>query len=101
VRNGVQRAIYDASLTFGMPYGVLYKIARCESNLNPNAAYAGHYGLFQFLPQTFSSGSGGMRSETGITANSYWNALDASYVAGYLFVRGKATAWSCMRMPPA
>src|SRR5438270_1747635 len=61
VRGKVKRAIYDAALTFGMPYNVLYKIARCESNLNPKAAYAGHFGLFQFLPRTFSSGSGGLR----------------------------------------
>lgn len=100
VRGSVRRAIYDAALTFGMPYSVLFKIARCESNLNPGAAYAGHYGLFQFLPQTFTSGSGGMRVETGITASTYWNALDASYVAGYLFVTGEAREWSCMQMPP-
>jgi hypothetical protein len=99
VRGSVKRAVYDASLTFGMPYSVLLAIARCESDLNPHAAYEGHYGLYQFLPQTFSRAAGELRADTGITAHSYWNPLDAGYVAGFMFVTGKALSWSCETIP--
>ena|SRR5436305_4651850 len=95
VHGSVKRSIYDASLTFGMPYTVLLKIARCESNLNPRARYAGHYGLYQFLPQTFSQAASGLQSDTGIQVHSYWNPLDAAYVAGYMFVTGQALSWAC------
>lgn len=95
VVGAVPHAIYDASLTFGIPYAILLGIAECESGLNSRAAYSGHYGLYQFLPATFRAGATGLRKETGIGARSYWNALDAAYVAGYMFVTGKSALWSC------
>lgn len=95
VKGVVRRAIYDGALTFGIPYTVLLKIAKCESSLNPRASYAGHFGLFQFLPQTFTQGSQLLGRDTGIVARNYWNARDASYVAGYLFATGRSPAWAC------
>lgn len=95
VKGKVKRAVYDGALTFGIPYTVLLAIARCESGLRPRAAFGGHFGLYQFLPDTFKSGAAGLRRETGITAHSYWNPLDASYVAGYLFATGQSGEWSC------
>jgi len=95
VRGAIRRAVYDGALTFGIPYGVLLKIAKCESSLNPRAAHARHFGLFQFLPQTFAQGARLLAHDTGITARSYWNARDFSYVAGYLFATGRSPAWSC------
>ena len=85
----------------GVPYPILLRIARCESGLNPRASYSGHYGLFQFLPDTFRGGAQGMRTETGIAAHSYWNPADSSYVAGYLFAIGKAPSWGCLYQSPS
>lgn len=99
VRGSVGHAIYDSALTFGIPYNVLRAVAGCESSLNTRAVNGQHFGLFQFLPATFSRGASGLFRETGITARSYWSALDASYVAGYLFATGKAYRWACERWP--
>jgi hypothetical protein len=85
-------------MTFGIPYQVLLKIARCESGLNPYAAYRGHYGLYQFLPETFYRGARELRTQTGVMAHSYWNALDASYVAGFLFATGQSRRWACEKL---
>src|SRR5437588_5722278 len=62
VHGKVQRAIYDSSLTFGIPFAVLLNIAKCESSLNPRAAHAGHYGLFQFVPDTFREAASQLRN---------------------------------------
>lgn len=91
----VRHAIYDSALTFGMPYPVLLKIAECESALNPRASNGSHFGLFQFAPDTFNRAAGQLRATTGVSARSYWNPLDASYVAGYLFATGQASSWTC------
>lgn len=96
IRGRVRRAIYDSALTFGVPYHLLLKIARCESGLNPRARDGNHFGLFQFLPDTFRAGSSTMRSMTGIVAHTYWNPLDSAYVAGFLFAVGKADRWACL-----
>jgi len=95
VKGRVRRSIYDSALTFGIPYSILLQIAHCESGLNPHAANGPHFGLFQFLPDTFTRGAHSLRHETGIVARSYWNPLDSSYVAGYLFATGHALRWSC------
>jgi hypothetical protein len=92
-----ERAIYDSSLTFGVPYSVLLAIGRCESGLNPRASDGAHFGLFQFDPSTFRSAAVLMQRDTGIVARSYWNPLDASYTAGYLFATGHSPSWGCER----
>ena len=99
VTGKVKHAIYDSSLLFSIPYSLLLQIAKCESGLNPRAAHAGHYGLFQFLPTTFSAGATQLRRGTGVKVKSYWNPLDAAYVAGYLFVAGQINQWSCVQWP--
>lgn len=98
VKGSVQRSIYDGALTFGIPYTVLLRVARCESDLDPHAEDGQYMGLFQFLPATFRKGARELRGQTGIRARSYWNPLDAAYVAGYLFVMGQAQEWTCV--PP-
>lgn len=100
IKGRVRQAIYDSALTFGIPYPILLGIARCESGLNPRADNGSHFGLFQFLPETFQRGARSLRAETGIIARSYWNPLDASYVAGYLFATGKSGRWSCEPASP-
>ena len=96
VRGRSERAIYDSSLIFGVPYATLLQIARCESALNPSARYEGHYGLFQFLPQTFHHGAAELQHDTGLVAHTYWDPRDAAYVAGYLFAVGHAWDWTCV-----
>lgn len=95
VRGAVKRSIYDSSLTFGIPFSILLKIARCESALNPRASNGNHFGLFQFAPETFRAAAARLRASTGVTARTYWNPLDSAYVAGFMFVTGNAQRWSC------
>lgn len=95
VKTGLQRSIYDGALTFGIPYSVLLSVARCESNLDPRANDGTHMGLFQFLPSTFKYGARLLKRATGITVSNYWNPLDSTYVAGYLFATGQSQQWSC------
>jgi hypothetical protein len=52
-------------------------------------------GLFQFLPSTFKYGARLLKRATGITVSNYWNPLDSTYVAGYLFATGQSQQWSC------
>lgn len=99
VSTGIQKAIYDSSLTFSVPYDVLLQLAQCESGLQSHASSHGHYGLYQFAPATFRDGASRMKKETGIAAKSYWNALDAAYVAAYLFVVRQSNLWSCALAP--
>jgi hypothetical protein len=97
VQTPVQRSIYDSALTFGIPYRILLKIAQCESGLNPRASNGTRFGLYQFAPDTFRRAAVQLRGNTGIKAASYWNALDASYAAGYLFATGASRSWTCER----
>jgi soluble lytic murein transglycosylase-like protein len=96
IKSRVQKAIYDSALTFGIPYGTLLSIARCESGLNPRADSGTHFGLYQFAPATFQRAVRGLRKDTGVEARTYWNSLDASYAAGYMFVTGQASSWACV-----
>ncbi len=95
VVGAVQRSIYDSSLIFGIPYAVLLNIAKCESSLNPRARNGTHFGLFQFAPATFRQAAARLQATTGLAARSYWNPLDSSYVAGFMFATGDAPRWSC------
>jgi hypothetical protein len=78
-----------------MPYSVLLAIGKCESGLDPGARNGSHYGLFQFVPETFRLASSRMVKETGVVARSYWSARDSSYAAGYLFATGLSRDWAC------
>jgi hypothetical protein len=95
VRTAAERAVYDSALTFGIPYSVLLNIAECESSLNPRASNGTHFGLFQFAPDTFAQAAVQLRQATGVIARTYWNALDSSYVAGFMFATGAAQRWAC------
>lgn len=96
VKGTVKKAIYDSSLVFGVPFATLLAIARCESSLNPKASNGTHFGLFQFAPATFKRAVAQLRSAAGLSARSYWNPLDSSYAAGFLFVTGQASSWTCV-----
>jgi hypothetical protein len=100
VASSVQKAIYDSSLEFGVPYKTLLTIAKCESALDPRASSGTHFGLYQFAPATFKRAISQMRTQTGVMAHSYWNALDSAYTAGFMFVTGAASSWSCVSAIP-
>ena len=100
VAGEVRRAVYDAALIFGIPFNVLLAIAQCESGLNPRATDGVHYGIFQFLPDTFRQGAQDLRRTTGIVARSYWSPRDSAYVAGYFFAVGHALSWGCESARP-
>jgi hypothetical protein len=86
-------------LLFGIPYEVFLRIATCESGLNPHASNGSTFGLFQFAPATFERGADDLLANTGVVVHNYWNALDNSYVAGYLFATGQSPQWSCETNP--
>jgi hypothetical protein len=66
----------------------MLRVARCESRLNPYAVGFGvHYGLFQFLPSTFSSTPYARRPIT----SAKWNAL----AAGWMWRHGRRREWAC------
>jgi uncharacterized protein YraI len=48
--------IYEAADNYGQSRDDMLRVARCESGLNPSAVGGGgaYYGLFQFVPSTFS-----------------------------------------------
>jgi hypothetical protein len=102
VATAVQKSIYDGAVTFGLPYRILLKIARCESGLNPKATNGTHFGLYQFAPETFRRAVTDMLGQTGVQATTYWSALDSAYAAGYLFATGASRSWSCEKLasPP-
>jgi hypothetical protein len=97
----VRRSIYDSALVFGIPYTVLLTIARCESSLNPRAQYRGHFGLYQFLPETFYRAARDLRAHTGVVARTFWSPLDSSYAAGFLFATGRSRKWACEKLATA
>lgn len=95
ITGAVERSIYDAALTFGVPYRLLFRIATCESGLQPTATNGSHFGLFQFRTDTFAQNTVLMRHFTGILAHSVWNARDSSYVAAFMFADDHHFEWTC------
>lgn len=70
----------------------LKKIARCESNFNPNANNSGLYlGMFQFSAQTWSS----TRTSMGLDPNPDLrsNAEESIKTAAFMLARGRQNAW--------
>lgn len=95
-------AIRLASVTFGVPFAVLWRRAACESGPGPNAPVpvvadrhvdararnaSGATGLFQFKPSTFQSTP---YAAFRITSP-YANAL----AAGWMVSHGRGKEWAC------
>lgn len=79
--------IRRAALHYQQSFPDLLRVARCESSLDPYNEYAGHYGLFQFLPSTFAT-----TKYAGRDINSAkWNSL----AAAWMWANGRRGEWAC------
>jgi uncharacterized protein YraI len=83
--------IYAAADRWGQPRADMLRVARCESNLNPNAVNrsSGASGLFQFMPSTFAFTPNGKAGE------SIFNAYSSADAAGWMWANGMRNHWSC------
>jgi hypothetical protein len=81
--------IQEAAASYGQPADDMLRVARCESGLNPSAVDpAGlYYGLFQFVPGTFSGTPYGQYDIFDAWANA--NA------AGWMWSEGRRNEWVC------
>ena len=84
--------IYAAGERHGVSGDWLLEVARCESNLDPNAVShklnqngMHDLGLFQFNPNTWEAWGGG----------DIWNVYEQSDMAARAFARGDACHWTC------
>jgi soluble lytic murein transglycosylase-like protein len=80
---------------YGSEYNVdpnwLKKIARCESNFNPQADTGLYAGMFQFMAQTWSS----TRNSMGLDPNPDLrkNAEESIRTAAFMLSRGRENSW--------
>lgn len=67
----------------------LWRVARCESGLNPSAVNSGSgsTGLFQFLRSTWAT--------TPFGSFSIYSANASALAAGWMAQRGRASEWQC------
>lgn len=81
--------IYTAADAYDQPRDDMLRVARCESNLDPNAINAGGdtHGLFQFLPSTFAS--------TPYADQSIYDPWANANAAGWMWSQGRRNEWVC------
>jgi len=81
--------IYTAADAYDQPRDDMLRVARCESNLDPNAINAGGdtHGLFQFLPSTFAS--------TPYAEHSIYDPWANANAAGWMWSQGRRNEWVC------
>lgn len=87
-RPSVAEAINLAAAAYRVDAGTLWRKARCESGLNPNARNGSEAsGLFQFLPSTFAS--------TPFGRFSIWSPYANALAAGWMHSVGRGGEWVC------
>ena len=80
--------IYAAADRYGQPRADMLRVARCESNLDPNAVNpAGSYGLFQFIPSTWAT--------TPYANYDIFDAWASANAAGWMWSVGRRNEWVC------
>ena len=81
--------IYAAADRYGQSRADMLRVARCESNLNPQArnASSGASGLFQFIPSTWQS--------TPYRDQNIFDAWANANAAGWMWANGRRNEWSC------
>lgn len=81
--------IYDAATFYGLNGNDMLRVARCESNLDPDNVTPPHSasGLFQFLPGTWKTTPYADRSVFDPEAN--------AYAAGWMWSVGRRSEWTC------
>ena len=81
--------IYAAADRYGQPREDMLRVARCESNLNPNAVNAAgsSYGLFQFIRSTWES--------TPYASYDIFDPWASANAAGWMWSVGRRNEWVC------
>jgi hypothetical protein len=86
-RPSVTEALNLAATVYGNG-ATLWALARCESNLNPQARNAsGSSGLLQFMPSTFAS--------TPYRGFSIWSPYANALAGGWMLTQGRRGEWVC------
>lgn len=94
----VKQSIVKWAIFYGLDQQHMLNIARCESTYNPSASNGTHFGIFQFLPSTFTANVGYMKQRGIIPQDavySYWNYDQNIQVASWMFSIGQARQWEC------
>lgn len=86
-KQGVKCWIRKAARKYHQPVADAMRVAECESGFDPNNSYAGHYGLFQFLPSTFAT--------TPYRNRDIWSPKWNSYAAMWMWSVGRRGEWAC------
>lgn len=86
---GIVGIIYAAADAYGQPREDMLRVARCESNLNPNAVNAGSQasGLFQFLPSTWAT--------TPYADEDIFDPVASANAAAWMWDNGRRNEWVC------
>jgi len=81
--------IYAAAAQYGQDPEAMLRVARCESNLDPNAVNGpgDTHGLFQFLPSTWAGTPYGHHSIYDPWAN--------AHAAAWMWSEGRRNEWVC------
>ncbi|MGH2532824.1 MAG: SH3 domain-containing protein [Thermomicrobiales bacterium] len=81
--------IYAAADRYGQPRADMLRVARCESNLNPNTYHPayGASGLFQFLPGTWAT--------TPYANENIFDPVASANAAGWMWSVGRRGEWVC------
>ncbi len=86
---GIVGIIYAAADAYGQPREDMLRVARCESNLNPNAVNASSQasGLFQFLPSTWAT--------TPYADQDIFDPVANANAAAWMWDNGRRNEWVC------
>jgi uncharacterized protein YraI len=81
--------IFEAADKYHQPRADMLRVARCESNLDPNAInHAGNtHGLYQFLPGTWET--------TPYAEHSIYDPWANANAAGWMWSEGRRNEWVC------
>jgi len=85
--SNVFACISNASRRWHVDYGLMVRRAKCESTFDPHNQYAGHDGLYQFLPSTFA--------ETIYRHHDIWSAKWNALAAAEMQSEGQGSQWEC------
>lgn len=85
----VIRIIENAADRYGQPKAAMVRVARCESNLDPEAVNrAGpYYGLFQFLKSTWNT--------TPYRNDDIFDPRANARAAAWMWKQGRRNEWAC------
>lgn len=94
----IHEIIVKAAIVYHIDPVPLYKVAKCESGLDPlawnkNDPNGGSKGILQFQKTTFLSGA----KTLGIKNPDIWNTQQQAQIGAYMVKNGQLSAWSCAR----